>query len=524
MSLGILSLGVVLLNNALQTKIITNTVDYLEYQTPNVKSQMVSKILTDNTVKETLPHMFNYTSNGNIIEDLEYYDMRNDPEYITNGLYQSEDEDGVIYYYRGNVDNNYVQFGEYEEDYYVYRMNNSYYQTLEICEEQIYNESQKCVKTKLASAGDKIYWRIIRTNGDGSLRLIYDGTNNDSNMYWPFNSRLISKSHYNNMFIDGEDDSKNPKYMGYTYDNGIASKAKEEVDTWYNNVLGKSTYDKKIALTKFCNDMSQDTSGTDYVQDNTKYTVSKSLDRLGQSFLKSISQTTKDNTPSLICASTTENYNLKAGLITADELVMAGNNLFEGDNYLIIENDSFWTMTPAYLIGKDNEEVVYTENDLFLLTGNQLTFLPGNNGYNDSFVGIRPVISLSKDVTITGTGTKENPYKVTDPNKYEGMITIEEGNNSDIPPAFKEDVPLDKEIIWTSDDETISKIENNKILGLKEGQTIIRGISSDGLSSYEIKVTVLKNPETISTIYIATGITIILILGTITYVIYQKIK
>ena len=53
---------------------------------------------------------------------------------------------------------------------------------------------------------------------------------------------------------------------------------------------------------------------------------------------------------------------------------------------------------------------------------------------------------------------------------------------------------------------------------------LYRGISSDGLSSYEIKVTVLKNPATISTIYIATGITIILILGTITYVIYQKIK
>ena len=63
--------------------------------------------------------MFNYASNGG------YFDMSSgsqsvNPEYITNGLYSMEDEDGVSYYYRGNVDNNNVQFGEYKEDYYVY--------------------------------------------------------------------------------------------------------------------------------------------------------------------------------------------------------------------------------------------------------------------------------------------------------------------------------------------------------------------------------------------------------------------
>ena len=50
-----------------------------------------------------------------------------------------EDEDGVSYYFRGNVDNNNVQFGEYTNDYYVYKTQSKYFQTLESCE--AYTES-----------------------------------------------------------------------------------------------------------------------------------------------------------------------------------------------------------------------------------------------------------------------------------------------------------------------------------------------------------------------------------------------
>ena len=50
------------------------------------------------------------------------------------GLYMMEDQDGKSYYYRGSVSNNYVQFAGH-------------------------------------------YWRIIRQNGDSSVRLLYAGTN-----------------------------------------------------------------------------------------------------------------------------------------------------------------------------------------------------------------------------------------------------------------------------------------------------------------------------------------------------------
>ena len=49
------------------------------------------------------------------------------------GIFETTDNDGPTYYYRGSVENNYVFFAGY-------------------------------------------YWRIIRINGDGTIRMIYDGT------------------------------------------------------------------------------------------------------------------------------------------------------------------------------------------------------------------------------------------------------------------------------------------------------------------------------------------------------------
>ena len=59
--------------------------------------------------------MFNYASNGTqyVPNDDVDYATDPDPEYVTNGLYSTEDEDGTSYYFRGNVDYNNVQFGEY---------------------------------------------------------------------------------------------------------------------------------------------------------------------------------------------------------------------------------------------------------------------------------------------------------------------------------------------------------------------------------------------------------------------------
>lgn len=87
--------------------------------------------------------------------------------------------------------------------------------------------------------------------------------------------------------------------------------------------------------------------------------------------------------------------------------------------------------------------------------------------------------------------------------------------------AFAEEIELSNDIIWTSNDSSIAILENGKILGLKEGVTTITGISKDG-TTYEIEVTVINNPTTMSSIYITIGILLILMLGTTIYLYYKK--
>ena len=128
------------------------------------------EILEDNELQEETTNMFNYASNGSYIASIteEGPQYGSEPSQVTNGLYSMNDEDGVSYYYRGAVTNNNVQFGEYASDYYVYNYSSRYFQSLETCQE--YNSScSESNRVKLASAGDKMYWKIVRVNGDGSV-------------------------------------------------------------------------------------------------------------------------------------------------------------------------------------------------------------------------------------------------------------------------------------------------------------------------------------------------------------------
>ena len=105
-------------------------------------------------------------------------------------------------------------------------------------------------------------------------------------------------------------------------------------------------------------------------------------------------------------------------------------------------------------------------------------------------------------------------------NSYKGKVTIEVGSSVDDVTAFEEELDLSG-VIWTVKDSTIAKIENGKIIGLKNGTTVITGIGSDG-TSYEIEVTVISNPVTMSSLYIIIGLILIVILGTFGFLYYKK--
>ena len=356
------------------------------------------EILEDNELQEEKENMFNYASNGSYVASVTEGEPQygREPSQVTNGLYSVEDEDGVSYYYRGAVTNNNVQFGEYESDYYVYNYSSRYFQSLESCQE--YNSScSESNKVKLASAGDKMYWKIVRVNGDGSLRLIYNGTSATPGNSDLAHSFAVGISPYNLEFND-------PKYTGYTYDNGTDSFIKKEVDTWYKNTLGSSIYDSKVIGGRFCNDTSGYKPASEYgfsVMEDTNVFVS--YDRLGQA----LSGFAKDNAPTLKCPSTNEtyggSYRLKAGLITADELALAGESIMVVGNSYLNPGESeywYWSMTPAVFdIGSAG---VWDGNDSLAVN------------YVVNYDAVRPVINVTTENGFTsGDGTAENPYVIS---------------------------------------------------------------------------------------------------------------
>ena len=365
--------------------------------------ETTQKILADNELQEEKENMFNYTASGTYIDNYDNWNELTNPEYVTNGLYSMEDEDGVSYYFRGNVDNNYVQFGEYSEDYYVYRFSANYvtvdFVTLESC--QYYDSScSEANRVLKYSAGTPMWWRIVRVNGDGSLRLIYNGTSTSATGQ----DLMIGSGAYNFNYND-------PKYTGYTYDrdtNETDSNAKKDIDTWYRNVLLGTVYNKLITGGRFCSDSSGYKLISEYgIQSfGDPYNVFASFDRLDQA--EGTTAYAKPNAPTLKCPNTTESYGgsyrLKAGLITADELTLAGSLPYMGtytDSYLT-SDWGYRSMTPAGFDG--GKAHVWDAADT----------LSYDSDVDSIYNSLRPVINVKADNGFTsGDGTASNPYVIS---------------------------------------------------------------------------------------------------------------
>ena len=95
-------------------------------------------------------------------------------------------------------------------------------------------------------------WRVIRVNGDNTVRMIYSGTKASHTG----EGTQIGESTFNSSY-------KSPKYVGYMYGdtdtteeeaftNKNNSTIKGVIDTWYQNKL--SSYSGYLADEVFCND------------------------------------------------------------------------------------------------------------------------------------------------------------------------------------------------------------------------------------------------------------------------------
>ena len=278
------------------------------------------------------------------------------------GLYQAADDYGTTYYYRGNVKNNIVQFAGF-------------------------------------------YWQIVRINGDGSIRLMYDGTVKNATG----GDQTIGNSQFNSKY-------NNPAYVGYMYGNPDGttfdevhnntnnSIIKTAVDNWYKtNIVDKGFSSNVSNAVGFCGDRTLRSGDGVSTTQNSYFSSYKRLE---------------NNTPQFTCpelsrdlyttaASSIGNKALTypVGLITYDELVYAGmDNRHTNKLSWAYSTQHYWTMSPSSF-----DATLGYAIEWFLNSAGNLTPWWGVG----SHLGARPVINLKSDTLIIGgIGTSSDPFVV----------------------------------------------------------------------------------------------------------------
>ncbi|MCI6349335.1 MAG: hypothetical protein MR779_00260 [Tenericutes bacterium] len=265
------------------------------------------------------------------------------------------------------------------------------------------------VKFGKNSSNQDLYWRIIRTNADGSIRLLYHGTSTTAT------NAYIGESTFNTNY-------ESPKYVGYMYGDSDAdldkartntnnSTIKTYIDNWYASNM--TSYTKYLSTTVvYCNDREL-ASGASY--STTEEFYFKSHERLDTNKTPTY-DCTNDNDKFAVDASTGNGkLTYPIALMTADEIAYAGGASAEEAPMWYYTNSSlesstgsteWWSLSPSYWNGNiASSWVVYGSDD------------PGNlnYGYVYRLRGVRPVVSLKTCIKYsTGNGTSETPYEIVE--------------------------------------------------------------------------------------------------------------
>ena len=106
--------------------------------------------------------------------------------------------------------------------------------------------------------------------------------------------------------------------------------------------------------------------------------------------------------PTYECSNTNDLYQTKIGLITADEVMYAGGTGYNYNyGYYLYTGNHYWTMSPYYFYSGHAFVIFVSSGDIL-----------DNSWVPSSLIGVRPVINLTADVTISGEGTIDDPYTV----------------------------------------------------------------------------------------------------------------
>ena len=281
--------------------------------------------------------------------------------------------DATVYYYAGNTTNNWVKFAGY-------------------------------------------YWRIIRTNADGSIRMLYSGTSHDTTSGYLSTSTSVFNFSTNS-----------PKYVGYKYgedtsldtirNNTTDSKIKIYVDNWYkNNLINYTKYLSTSAV--YCNDRSLGTGQTYSASSSSKFNFATyyRMDHDTNGAKANPSYNCTDIRDAFSGSNTSAKLTYPIALMTADEIMRAGGKIgtnlpspyawyyLNSANGSITNSTYWWLLSPRSWFG--------SSASVFFVYGSSN---PGRLDYlNVNFTpGVRPALSLKSCVKYaSGDGSASAPYTI----------------------------------------------------------------------------------------------------------------
>ncbi len=188
------------------------------------------------------------------------------------------------------------------------------------------------------------------------------------------------------------------------------SNVKTVIDTWYESTNLedlRNTYIDESA--GFCGDRSSSTSETGpaaqsggYGEITTYYgAYYRNRTKKAPSFKCTYASNDLYTTKGDQIKKGNQKLTYPIGLITADEVAFAGGvNERLNKSYYLYTGSEYWTMSPSFF---DFSGYVFSVGD-------------GGDLYIDlvpNSFGVRPVINLKADVTISGSGTTSSPYTVS---------------------------------------------------------------------------------------------------------------
>jgi hypothetical protein len=263
-------------------------------------------------------------------------------------------------------------------------------------------------------------FRIVRTNEDGSIRIIYDGPAESNKC-----KKLASKP---NVSVGNATFSNNETVSLVELNEGVIPPYDEAnshspiidlLNDWYvENIIEKEYADYVSINTLFCNNKKSYLNTLDMSFYDAKKLTPSFIDNSDRDIYDPSKLT---NSLSLVCDQLTDQFmasdrtlSYPVGLLTAEEVLLAGGYLTNSDDeykggpdgminkeYYLYTNYPYWTSS-AYGFN-------VTSNTTYVVA-------VYNNGYMEpkhvtESLGVIPVISLSGDIKVSsGNGSANNPY------------------------------------------------------------------------------------------------------------------